>query len=248
MGTMELPAVTIGIITYNRLDEIVRTVETLRENLSYSGELRWLIADDSSPSPYVSRLKKLKLFRDIGAKFITTESNGGWGKNANNLLAHVDTDYLFQLEDDKLLHVPTNLDVGVSLLETKDNVGMLRYKGTAGDHVVMHQFEADIAAYLPDFRHGYGLPGKLTYLQLDSGSPSLWLYSNGMHLKHKRFHTFYGLYPEGLKLGATEESYAHIVKNGMKQPGAPGVAILPEYVVEQTEDFGQSWQGTEADK
>lgn len=241
------PDVTIGVITYNRPGEIVRAIDAFEANISYSGKLRWLIADDSTPdTDYLPFLKRT--FKRLKPKIITTAQNGGWGVNANNLLANITTDYLIQFEDDKELHTPLNLDIGIALLETKPNVGLLRYKGTAGDHVVMHQFEANISEWLPEFRHGYGVLGNLTYLQLDSGSPSLWLYSHGMHLKHRRFHEFYGLYPEGLKLGQTEEAYAHIVKNGMKQPGAPGIAILPEWIADQTEDFGQSWQFTEADR
>lgn len=241
------PDVTVGVITYNRPGEIVRTIDALEEKINYSGKLRWLIADDSSPnSDYVPFLKRT--FKRLKPKIITTEQNGGWGVNANNLLAHAETNYLFQLEDDKELHAPLDLNIGIALLESHQDVGLVRYKGTAGDHVVLHQFEADISRWLPDFRHGRGLLGHLTYLQLDSGSPSVWLYSNGMHLKHRRFHAFYGDYPVGLKLGATEEKFAHIVKEGMKQPGAPAITILPEWVADQTEDFGQSWKGTEADK
>lgn len=242
------PDVTVLICTYNRPNEIVRTIEALRANLSYAGDLKWLICDDSSPDGYVTKLKKLKLFKESRAEFVSTAENSGWAANVNNGLAHVTTPYIFFLEDDKELHAPLDLSVGVALMETKPDIGMVRYKGTAGDHVVFHQFEANIGKWLPEFRHGYGVPGNLTYLQLDSGSPSLWLYSNGMHLKHHRFHEFYGDYPTGLKLGETEERYAHVVKNGMKQPGAPAITILPEFVADQTEDFGKSYQHTEADR
>lgn len=242
------PDVTILICTYNRPAEIVRTVEALRANLTYSGTLHWLICDDSSPAGYVSKLKKSKLFKDIGAEFVTTEQNSGWGSNVNNGLSHVATDYIFFTEDDKELHAPLDLDVLIALMETKPDIGMVRVKGTNGTPVITHHFEADISDWLPDFQHGYGVPGKLTYLQLDSGSPTLWLYSHGMHLKHKRFHEFYGLYPEGWKLARTEEGYAHIVKERMRLDGAPAITILPEWIVEQTEDFGQSYQGSEFDK
>lgn len=241
------PDVTIGVITFNRPGDIVRTIDALEANIHYSGKLRWLIADDSTPdSDYLPFLKRT--FKRLKPKVITTVTNGGWGVNANNLLANVTTDYLLQLEDDKELHTPLDLDVQIALMEVHADIGMVRIKGTAGDHVVMHQFEADISEWLPDFRHGYGSQGKLTYLQLDSGSPSLWLYSNGMHVKRRRFHEFYGLYPTGLNLGETETTYASIVKASMKQPDAPAIVVLPEWVVEQTEDFGQSFKGSEFDK
>lgn len=244
------PDVTILICTYNRPTEIVQTVEALRENLSYvGGKLNWLVCDDSSPEGYVTKLKRLKLFKDLGVQFVSTDKNSGWGVNVNTGLgaAMNRSDYIFFLEDDKILHAPIDLQITVALMEARPDVGMLRYKGTAGDHIVMHQLEADVSPYIPDFRHGYGVPGKLAYLQLDSGSPSLWLYSHGIHLKHRRFHEFYGMYPVGKKLGETEHVFCHQVKDLMLQPGAPGIAILPEFVADQTEDIGKSWQHTEAD-
>jgi len=242
------PDVTIGIITYARPEEIVRTVTALRENLHYSGQLHFVAADDSSPDRYVEKLKRSKLFKEIGTEFISTPENGGWGINANHLLQHVSTQFLFQIEDDYVLTQPLNLDAGMALLLTKPHIGMLRYRGTAGDHVVLHQMEADVSAFLPEYREGTGLPGKLTYCLLDSGSPTVWLYSNGPHLKRRDFHQFYGDYPEGLKLGVTEEKYAHIVRDGMKTAGAPAIAILPDTIKMIWEHIGHSYQGSEFDK
>lgn len=244
----QFPAVTILICTYNRPDEIRATMEALIDNLAYPN-VRVLISDDSTPGRYLSSLKRLKAFKHWPTTFVSTEQNAGWGANVNNGLKHVDTDYVFFLEDDYVLTTPLDLRVGVALMEAKaDLLGMVRYRATAGEHMVLHQFEADITGLIPDFHehHAY-VPGRVTYLQLDSGSPSLWLYSHGPHLKHKRFHVFYGAYPEGLKLGQTEESYAHRVKDGMKTHGAPGIAILPGWVTMRWQHIGTSYQGTEAD-
>jgi hypothetical protein len=133
-------------------------------------------------------------------------------------------------------------------METKPDIGMVRYRGTAGDHLIYHQFEADIKEYYNDYQMGVGLPGKLSYLQLDSGSPSLYIYSHGAHLKHIRFHKHYGLYPEGLLLGQTEEAYAHTVKDLMKAAGAPAIVIFPEYIPMWFDHIGQSYQLTDHDK
>lgn len=243
---MEWPTVTIQICTYDRYDDIKRTVEALADNLTYPN-LEWLICDDSSPSIYLSRLKRLKLFRDLNAQFISTETNSGWGSNVNHGLVHIQTPYVFFCEDDYLLEHTLDLRVGVAVMEAKPIIGMLRYRGTAGDTVVYHQQEADIRPWLPDYHCGGGVIGKETYLLLDGGSPTLWLYSNGPHLKHCRFHQFYGLYPEGLKLGQTEEHYCHVVKEGMKRDGAPCIAILPEWIRMWWSHIGTSYQGTEFD-
>lgn len=242
--TYEFPPVTIGIITYRRVQEIQRTVDALVQNVTYRGELRWLIADDSSPDGYVSKLKRNRLFKDIGAAFVSTVKNSGWGVNANNLLKHVDTDYVLFLEDDYVLTKPLDLSLGVALLEEKPHLGLVRYRGTAGDHVIFHQFQADMTRYIPDFREAMGHPGGLTYLQLDGHSPTAYLYSNGPHLKHRRFHAFYGEYPEGKKLGDTEETMAVRVKSMMqKDPAnAPGIVVLPAWVELQFDHIGASFQ------
>lgn len=247
---VDWPEITVVIITFEREKELTETIERHADNLRYPFEkLSWLICDDCSPSHFAKRLAKRSAFKRLNIQVVETEQNGGWGKNTNWGLSHVKTPYVFQVEDDKRLYKPLDLCVGVALMEVHPDIGYLRYRGTAGDHTIFHQFEADISPFCPDYQDGScGLPGHLTYLQLDSGSPTLWLYTHGPHLKHSRFHQFYGQYPEGLKLGPTEESYCHTVKNGMKQPGAPALVILPDWVTPHYEDFGQSFQGSEWDK
>lgn len=245
-----LPPVTIGIITYNRIEALSHTLNALSEHLHYDGELRIIISDDCSPGDYAADCGKFMAltFRGSQQRFISTRQNGGWGRNANNLLVQCETDYLFMLEDDYVLKRDLDLNNAVALMGMQPHVGMVRFRGTAGMHVIYHQFEADIQAWNPHYAEGGGVPGKLTYLQLDGGSPDLWLYSNGPHLKRRMFHSFYGLYPEGLKLGETEETYAHQVKDRMMLPGAPGIAIQPEWITLWWDHIGISYQHTELDK
>ena len=247
---IEFPELTIVLCTYNRYDEIRLTVQALIERLIYpQDKVRLLIADDHSPDSYTTRLRRLKDFRYWDTAFAVTEENGGWGVNVNNALRHVATDYVFFIEDDYVLTQSLDLRLGVALLAEKHHLGMVRYRGTAGDHIVFHQFECDIRKYIPDFRESMGLPGKLCYLHLDGGSPSLYMYSHGAHLKHRRFHDFYGMYPEGKKLGETEEGFAHIVKGKMRDDpaNAPGLVILPEWIPIHFDHIGQSYQHTEFD-
>lgn len=242
------PDVTLQICTYNRPEEIARTVLALREGLVYSGRLHWLVCDDASPGKYLDKLKRSAAFKGLDATFVTIGQNSGWAKNVNNGLRQIKSDYIFFLEDDYVVTGHLDLDAGLALLLTKPHIGMLRYRGTAGDHLVLHQMEADVSAYLPDYREGTGVAGKLTYCLLDSGSPTVWLYSNGPHLKHARFHDFYGFYPEGLRLGETEEKFAHTVKDGMKKAGAPALAITPGWIPMKWEHIGRSFQHTELDQ
>lgn len=244
------PPVTIGVITYNRIEELSQTLYALDEHLRYDGELLVIVSDDCSPNDYASDVRMVLsgVFKRRKKRYITTRANGGWGRNANHLLVQAATDYLFMLEDDYVLKRELDLTRAVALMETRQGIGMVRYRGTAGMHVIYHQFESDIRPWLPHHHEGTGVGGKLTYLQLDSGSPDLWLYSNGPHLKRRSFHSFYGMYPEGYKLGQTEETFAHQVKDRMRQPGAPAIVIQPEWVHLWWDHIGRSYQGGEYDK
>lgn len=243
-----LPNVSIVIITYKRPEELQKTLDALKKNLEYPADkLTWIIADDHSGDDYQEMMSKYTRFHSLNLQWIVTSQNSGWGANANNVLRQVKDDYVFFIEDDYVLKYPIDLRVGVAMLEKMPHVGMLRYRGTAGMHVVNHQFEVDISDYVAGHHDGEGVEGKVTYMLLDSGSPDLWLYSNGPHLKHRRFHDFYGVYPEGIPLGETEERYAHQVKDGMKRQGAFAIAIQPEFVTMRFQHIGKSYQGTEAD-
>lgn len=255
----EWPEVTVLICTYDRFDLLLSNMQALADNIRYPADkLKWVICDDSSPGGYAGKLKKNKLVKSLKAEVISTEINSGWAANVNNGLVHVDTPYLFFIEDDYLTGAELPIDTGVALMEVKPGVGMVRYRGSAGTHVVLHQFEADISEWLPEHRDGYGLPGKLTYLQFDQGSPTPYVYSHGAHLKHRRFHEYYGLYPtvkmedgieRGLKLGETEETYAHSVKDGMKANpiDAPAIVIFPDFIPMWFDHVGESYQLTDKD-
>lgn len=249
----ELPNVTILVCTYDRLTLLEETLQRLAEFIHYDGDkLTWLICDDSSPDDYKLKVEELQVVNDLNAVIISTDVNSGWAANVNNGLRAVKDDYVFFIEDDYFATQPIRLDAMAALMEVKPDIGMVRARGIAGTHIVAHLFEADVAEYIPDWQDGLGVKGKLAYWQLDSGSPTPYVYSNGAHLKHRRFHEFYGLYPEGLKLGETEESYAHMVKDKMHTNpggvGVPAVTILPQDVYQWFDHVGESYQLTDKDK
>lgn len=249
--SFEFPPVTLLIGTYDRLTEIQRTMEALIEYVIYPDHaVRVLVADNHSPNGYLNKLKKLKVFKHWDTRFYTPTTMVSWGEKINGALESVTDDYVIYCEDDYVLSASLDLRVGVALLETSRHIGLLRYGGTAGDHVVFHQLESDISPLLPDWRDAMGGMGKLTYMQFDSGSPTAYLYSHRPHLKHRRFHAYYGMYDEGRKLGDTEEAYAIRVK-AMQQgdhAGAPAIAILPEWIPMKWDHIGVSFQHTEHDK
>lgn len=243
------PEVTVLICTYDRLRIIERTLLALAKNLVYPRDrLHWLITDDSSPNDYLHHVSGLKICEILKPELLSTPHNMGFGANVNMGQQQVSTDYTLFVEDDKLLEHKLDLRIGVALLETRANIGLVRYRGAGGESFIYHQFETNISDFLPDYQDGVGLSGRLNYLQIDSGSPALYIYSNGPHLKHRSFHAFYGDYPEGLRLGHTEESMAHLVKDKMIEPGAPAIAVLPEFIDMWFTDIGESRQHTELDR
>lgn len=247
------PHVAIQLCTYNRPKEIKQVVEALIEHIDYPADkITLYVCDDSSPGNYTTALARNKLFKHWKTFFITTPQNSGWGANVNNGLKGISEDFIFFVEDDYVLKRPLNLRVGVALLQARTNIGMLRYRGIHGSHMVMHQFEADISPFYDGSYQATPVSGinRVNYLQLDSGSPDLYLYSHGPHLKRAIFHETHGQYPEGLKLGATEEAFAHRVKDRMRSDPnhAPAIAILDEWLPMWWDHIGVSYQNTESDK
>ena len=252
------PPVTIGVITYKRPDEIRTTLNALVAHLSYDGPLRIMISDDSSGGTYLKDLIDWWTHKGHGTltgwhfETISTKENAGWGRNANHLLnlGFEDCPYLFMMEDDYVLKRPLDLSAGVTLMQHEPTLGMLRYRATAGMPVLYYQRETNISDQYPNYQEYFGYTrGRVTWLELLSNSPSLWLYSNGPHLKNRDFHGVYGRYPVGEKLGITEEKFAHIVKDTMmSHPATPKIGVLPEWIYMHWDHIGKSYQHTEFDK
>lgn len=261
MSQVALPEIVLLLITFNRYETLKKTLSALKEFMAYpQDKLHVLVSDDSTGGNYLNNLKKLKDFKDWGInglQTLSTPERFGWGRHVNYALSWIaenipSAKYVLQIEDDYVLKVPLDLQVGAALMEAKPDIGMLRYRGTAGGHAIYHQFEADISPWLPDYAYGVAdVMGRIPYLQIDSASQYIYsMYSNGAHLKRlgqSGWHAHYGMYPEGLKLGHTEESYAIWTKQLMTAPKAPAIAILPEWIGMYWEHIGASWQGSAED-
>lgn len=252
----ELPHIAILVITFKRTEELKSTLYALQKNLIYpQDKLHVIVSDDSTGGSKMSGLARTKAFKvwgQNGVDFRTTDERSGWGKHVNNALDYIaetypQVEYVFQIEDDYVLEKELDLSIGAALLQERPNIGMLRYRGTAGTHMLYHQFEADVTPYGLETHH-------INYLQIDNASQTLYIYSNGPHLKrirnagnHLAFHHHYGRYIEGQKLGITEENFAHRVKDGMKAGNAPAIAILPEWIAMHFDHIGETFQGSEDD-
>lgn len=227
------PDVAIQIITYDRPREIRRVIDGLRKYLRYEGKVAWCLCDDGSPTGYVSRI--LADYPDLSWMISRTERRG-WGGNANaglKSLAAARFDYIFSLEDDYVPFVPLEISRGVALMASLPGIALVRYDGLEGHALDIELRECHTEPF-----------GMLSYMRILKSSPFLFVYSNRPHLKHKSFHEFYGLYPEGLYLGHTEEDFARTVKD---RPDGPWVAVLTDGVPRKFDHIGRSWQGSASD-
>jgi len=222
------PAVTVLIVTWNRLEEIRRTINALQEYLIYPN-LAWHIADDNSPGDYLPVLKAD--FPHLNFTDTITDRKG-WGANVNLALRTITTNYIFSCEDDYVAFRSLDIEAGVELIELREKIGLVRYDGLSG-HIGLDLSVQEAKTM-----------GRLDYLQIVKDKSShLNVYSHRPHLKHRRFHDSYGLYKEGVTLGECEENFAHRVKSS----DGPGLAILPDGIPRAFDHIGKSRQGTSLD-
>lgn len=228
------PPLTILIVTYDRPREIRTTIKALYDRAVsfYPGVVRWHIADDGTGSGYIAEL--LHDFQSLDISHTIT-SRKGWGANVNKALQSITTDYIYLNEDDYVLFRDLDLAKGVALLEAETSLGIIRYDGLAG-----HTLNLE----LRESKTGLGV---LNYCRISKHSPHLNVYSHRPHLKHRRLHDTMGLYKEGLPLGATEEDFAHRIKDGKYQDKPPYIAVLPDGIISAFSHEGVSRQGSELD-
>lgn len=201
-----------------------QTIEFLRENLKYQGKVEILVGDDSPElDEFLADIEQEDL-----ARYFWHGEQYGLGRNLNSLLVkaqEMGIDYCLQQDDDHWLVKELDITPHVKKLIEDDTAGAIRLMGVGG-----HRYRAN-------------LDGR--YWRIDWESPEVYIASNRPHLKKiSRFHGQYGMYPEGLKLGLTEESFCHICIDTARLKstrGLPTVDVLVPLDV-MTES---SWQHSE---
>ena len=214
----DLPPITVCIPTYTDLErginrhELVRdTVLRLRQNLRYNGLITYLISADGLMPP-----DDLFAAYDIqpGELSIVRGPSKGFGANLNNLLAGVTTDLIFQIDDDIELLQPLYLEGPARKLMEDETAGWVRFMW-----IGCHNYIADLI-------------GEYWYVRWDSREH--YVPSCRAHLKHKRFHEYFGKYPEGLATGATEDGFCHQCKRKYDETKegprmlVPLIGVLPD--------------------
>lgn len=235
------PNLTVLIVTFARPKAICTTLYSFLKHQNYPLEkLHFHLADNDSEKranikDYVPTI--LKEF-DYLNWTCTIEKRAGWGYNVNTALKKIKNKFIYFTEDDYSAYAKINLTDGVVLLDTKSDVGMIRYDGIAG-HVTLalNLCECKTKTH------------KFTYLTIDNKhSVRPIAYSNRPHLMHKRLTDYYGLYSEGLTLGHTERAYALKIRQNWQ---GPKIAVLQDGIQNRFRHLGagkESRQGSKFDK
>ena len=225
------PDVAVMVVTYDRPSEIRRVIRALDKHLQYDGKFVWYLADDASPGNYVLDIQRD--FPKLNFRASVTKRLG-WGANVNKCLQKIAEKHIFLCEDDYVALYPLDINKGVALLDSKANIGLVRYDGLAGHRLNLALEEIETRL------------GVLQYLEiLKKSSRGLNVYSNRPHLKSRKFHRAYSHYPMEKSLGETESAFAHRVKDILT---GPRLVALETGIVRAFDHIGHSRQGTELDQ
>lgn len=255
---MNYPVVAVGIITYNREQELTRTIASMINWIQYpKDKLIWVLSDDGSPPGMIDRV--LNLFPDLFSE-VLTHQRGGLGVNWNGMIEACQkyADLTLCNQDDWTFTTPLDLRLAVGFMRHNPDYGMLRYHkltGHVGLPMVMKEW--DTRAAWENYNHNAGggneyHPSMLPYMELlypfdgNTYSP----YSGGVHLRHRDFTKIYGGYSEGVGFSSAEQEYMYRVNECLRGSLWVGarqrVAMFPSYIESRFQDLtvGNSYRNT----
>ena len=217
----------LGVIipTYNRAGTVADTLLSMCTYLRASMPVRFYVGcdgDDDTPRVVGDRLALLGQ-----ALTVLDTPSGSLGANLNRLIRQARADgceYLLQLDDDHQMTAPVDLSAHIATLsQRKYGIGWVRLWGVGA-----HNYLANLVE---------------DYWVVQWVSPEIYITSNRPHVKRADWMDTFGWYPEGVKLGLTEEGYCHQCRQiGINHPAAPRVAVPLEHTELGWTHTGQSWQ------
>lgn len=183
--------VTIVLLTYNRTDYAVRTVEAVQKHLRYP-DLRWYVSDDGSPDEKHVKtvLKAVEKTKWPLLGYHSEHMSYGSGANKGVVAAHAQGALTLMLEDDWELREDLDLWPYAALLMERLDIGMVR----------MGYLNIGLMAHLEAH-------GDLPFWRLDdteSRNKSSYAFAGHPSLIHSRLFHFRGYYPEKWQPGETE--------------------------------------------
>lgn len=219
------PALAINIVTYNRVETLRNTLARLKRHLWYEGPQHYVVADDGSDDGTQAML--MEEYPDVQ---LVQSSRVGLGANTNaGLRASLAVaDYVLQLQDD--LHLLTTLDLHPHIVQLKDDptCGFIRLWGVGG-----HRYKGNLEG---------------NYWRIHWDSDELYIPSDRPHVKHRRFHEHFGMYPEGLRTAETEDAWCHQCKNRAGLDGRQLDVFVPQNQLTETTWEHAHWHARWRDK
>ncbi len=210
----ERPDIACLVVTYERRDILHGTLVALLEHLRYAAPLRLVIADDGSTDGTQEM---------IATEFPTAEviqsHRAGMGGNTNAGLraCFAATPLVLQIQDDMQLKADLDLTPHADRLLSDETAGYVRLWGVGG-----HKLHAKLEE---------------SHWRVLWSSPDLYIASDRPHLKHHRFHDFYGYYPEGLRTAETEEAWCHQCKDR-----SGNIGLRPDVLVPHSLEIERLWE------
>jgi hypothetical protein len=161
------------------------------------------------------------------AQLVQSHRTGlGANTNAGLRVALSKAEYVLQLQDDMQLLTHLDLHPHVDLLREDETCGFIRLWGVGG-HRYVGQLEGN-------------------YWRVYWHSPELYIPSDRPHIKARRFHDFFGMYPEGLPTAATEDAWCHRCKDRAGLGGARLDVFVPQNQLTETTwahmEWGNRWR------
>lgn len=222
------PDISVLLPTYNRTQIVTDTVAALKMLLQYPGSISFWLGVDNDNESADQVVGHIFFVTGINVNAINgprrKSGKGSLGANLNALLRATKDEILIQMDDDHLLLKSIDLRSHVERLMTDDTCGWIRLMG-----VGFHKYCGC-------------LDGR--YWRVNWDSPELYIPSNRPHIKHRRFHEYFGMYPEGLRLGETEERFCHQCKDkALSTKAGPQVLVPLDVTTELSWDhIGRSFQ------
>jgi glycosyltransferase involved in cell wall biosynthesis len=183
------PLVVVTLLTYQRTNYALRTLESVLDRMTGPGPIHFYIADDGSPDP--QHVDSLLALVPPARLFGYHSERLGPGANWNKAQAQTfgaGVELILWLEDDWVLLEDLDLSPWVELLEVNSAVGLVRL---------------GVLAVGSDLR-SVGYAGRF---YLEYAPTTQYAYSGNPHLRHARFWHAYGPYPTGFAAGDTEVKY-----------------------------------------
>lgn len=186
----------IVLLTYQRTEYAVRTIEALEKNLAPTVDWQWIICDDGSDPAHVARLANTVTYGHGNDNLLAVHSQrSSYGAIANAGLSRAweaGYDVTLMLEDDWECQPGLDIHRHLDVVTYDDRIGAIR----------MGYMSTGAQGTLEIMQHR---PGAYWVLDdADTRLTSLFAWAGHPALVHRRYFAVHGMYPERWQPGETE--------------------------------------------